>query len=233
MSVIHEFTFVCHHGSPGTPDDFQYISQGLTQYNWHAVDRYSGDKGPSEGAHIQMGYSWGSVNAIKSAVLNPEHTKAVILISPYMFVEKKMSPAIKTILSLPIVGNILLSKMAPKSISKMILESSSPKEVPESYRPCEQLFSDPKILKPALFEKDIPTSRIINDLKALKKLAIPVLLLRGDSDKTSGDNMQFHELAKYLDYGEVIFAEGGHALPWTHTQGVIDEIKKFLSNFNQ
>ncbi|MBK22585.1 MAG: hypothetical protein CME70_01155 [Halobacteriovorax sp.] len=233
MSVIHEFTFVCHHGSPGTPEDFKFISEGLSQYNWHPVDRYSGDKGPSEGAHIQIGYSWGSVSAINAAVKNPEHTKAVILISPYMFVDKKMSPAIKTILSLPILGNILLSKMAPKSIGKMIKDSSSPKEIPENYKPCEKLFSNPKILKPALFEKDIPTTNIIENLKSLKKLAIPVLLLRGDSDKTSGENKQFSELAKHLDVAEVIFTEGGHALPWTHTQGVIDEIKKFLSNFNQ
>ena len=127
----------------------------------------------------------------------------------------------------------MLSKIAPKSIGKMIVDSSSPAEIPETYKPCELLFSNPKVLKPALFEKDIPTTEVISNLKKLKELSIPVLVIRGDADKTSNEGEQFKKLSEYLDYEEVVLSNGGHALPWTHTEGVLGEIEKFLSNVNQ
>lgn len=223
-------TFVAHHGSPGTPSDFDEIKKAFGQYNWHSVDRYNNDHGPSQGEHIQVGYSWGSVDAIEAAVKNSDKTKGVILISPYLFVSKKMSPVIKTILSLPVLGNALLSKMAPKSIGKMIIDSSSPAQIPDTYKPCEEVFSRPEVLKPALFEKDIPTNEIIENIKKLKDLPIPVLVIRGDADKTSNEGEQFKKLAEHLNYGEVVLENGGHALPWTHTEGVINEFQKFIDS---
>lgn len=230
MTSLEDYTFVAHHGSPGSPEDFTFLKNEFTQSNWHSVDRYKNDHGPGHGSLVQLGYSWGAVDAVKSAVEHSEQTKAVILISPFMFVTKKMSPLIKTILSLPVVGNFMLSKMAPKSINKMIVDSASPSEIPENYKSSELLFSNPGILKPAMFEKDIPTSDIIKTIEKLELLNIPVLLIRGDADKTSNDNEQFNKLKKYLKYEEVVLPRAGHALPWTHTKGVQDEIKRFLSN---
>jgi pimeloyl-ACP methyl ester carboxylesterase len=231
MTSLENLTLVAHHGSPGTVDDFRYLKSEFTQLNWHSVDRYKDDHGPGQGSLIQVGYSWGSVEAIKSAVKQKEHTKGIILISPYMFASNKMSPVIKTILSLPILGSLMLSKMAPKSIVKMIKDSASPNKVPENYRICETLFSKPEILKPAMLEKDIPTSDIINSLEKAKSLDIPVLVIRGDADETSNNNNeQFEILSKYLEFEEVILKSAGHALLWTHTRGVQDEIKRFLSN---
>ena len=232
MSNLERLTFIGHHGSPGTPADFEEIQKLLPASNWLCLDRFSNPQRQTEGAVIQVGYSWGSVSAIESALENPNLTKAVILISPYLFVSKKMSPLIKTLLSMPIIGNALLSKMAPSSISKMINDSSYPSDVPSSYRPFEQVFANPKILKPSMFEKDIPTESIVQNIKKLKTLAIPIFVIRGDSDKTSGDGDQFKLLSNHLDYTEVIVPNGGHALPWTHSQGVANEFQKLVDNLN-
>ncbi len=230
MTNLEKLTFIGHHGSPGTPADYEEIQKLLPASKWICLDRYQNPTRQPEGAVIHVGYSWGSVEAIKSALENPSLTKAVVLISPYLFVSKKMSPAIKTILSLPIVGNLLLSKMAPSSIAKMMVDSSYPSEVPTSYKPNEQVFTNPNVLKPAMFEKDIPTESIVKNLKELKNLPIPVLVIRGDSDKTSGDGDQFKLLKNHIDFSEVIIPEGGHALPWTHTKGVTDEFQKLVDN---
>lgn len=232
MNNLEKLTFIGHHGSPGTPSDFEEIQKLLPASKWQCHDRYQSPCRQPEAAVVQVGYSWGSVPSIESALENPSLTKAVVLISPYLFVSKKMSPAIKTILSLPLFGNMLLSKMAPKSISKMIIDSSSPSEVPSSYKPLEQVFSNPKVLRPAMFEKDIPTESIVSNLKKLKALSIPILVIRGDSDKTSGDGDQFKILANHLDFEEVIVTNGGHALPWTHPQGVANELQKLVDNLN-
>ena len=232
MSNLEKLTFIGHHGSPGTPSDFEEIQKLMPASTWLCHDRYNKPQIQPEGAVVQVGYSWGSVPSIESAIENPGLTKAVVLISPYLFVSKKMSPVIKTILSLPLVGNLLLSKMAPKSIAKMIIDSSYPSSVPGSYKPFEKLFSNPEILRPAMFEKDIPTENIVNYLKKLKTLPIPVFVVRGDSDKTSGDGDQFKLLANHLDFKEIIIAGGGHALPWTHTQGVTNELQKLVDNLN-
>lgn len=216
-----------HHGSPGTPNDFELLKVACPNIEWSTSDRFNNQTLESD-CILQLGHSWGSYHAIKTALANPKSTKAVILIAPYLFVDKKMSGVIKTILSTPVIGKLLLSRIAPRAIEKLLADSSSPSKVPAAYRKNKDLLTAVNVLRPALFEKNIQTSQIIADLEALDKLSINVFVIRGDLDKTSSNGEQFKLLSKHLKFHEVILKDAGHALPWTHPIEIAKELQKLL-----
>ncbi len=81
---------VLHHGSPGTPDDFKQIEKHFDNFKITKPNRIQSTHfHPTK--HTEVGYSFGSVKAILDASKNPEQTDAVILVSPYIFINDKPS----------------------------------------------------------------------------------------------------------------------------------------------
>lgn len=223
-------TIIFHHGSPGTPQDFRHVGGALRDLGQILTpDRTQKKQASSpEGKLHHIGYSFGCVEALKSAANNPDKTASVTLIAPYIFINKKMGAAAKVIMKTPLFSSLLLKKMAPKSIEKMLRDSSYPCDIPPQYQEDAKAYFNPELLKHSMFEKEEIMSSVENALKILKDANIPVTLIRGAQDKTSPLDQQITPLKDSIQVNEYCLENAGHALLWTHTQRIAEIIKEAL-----
>jgi len=214
-----------HHGSPGVPEDFSVLEPHLQKFILHFVNRNIKPANPNN-QNIQIGYSFGSVEAIKQAAQNPSQVKAVVLISPYIFIEDSVSLLKKVILNVPFVGSSILKKAASGAINEMVKKSSLPLSPPANYLQASQAYLDPTKLKQSIFEKDYDNNELRNAISKLKSENIPVYVIAGDKDESSKDQEQLKKLNILIKSQNKIINNAGHALLWTHTQEVVEFIKE-------
>jgi olefin beta-lactone synthetase len=220
---------VFHHGSPGTSKDFHQLSHKLGDFELIYCERMKGQK--QEG-NIHVGYSFGCTQALIQAAEQKEKAELIFLIAPYIFIDKQMSPIMKAILNLPIISNILLAKMAPGSIDKMIKNSSYPLTPTPEYIEDAKRYLDPKVLKHSLFEKIDTLPRLSKALEALKKAGTKIILIRGAQDQTSPLQQQITPLKERLETIEYCLENAGHALLWSHNDRIAQIIKENIMKKN-
>jgi olefin beta-lactone synthetase len=223
-----------HHGSPGTPADFRHLVEHLSKETKNIeidyIDRNKKNNKRTPAAEIQVGYSFGCVEALKAAAHNPENTQAVVLVAPYVFVNKKMSGLQKTLMGLPILSDLLLSKIAPKAIQGMLQNSSAPCEIPASYQEDAKCYTIPSVLKKSMFEKENIVPTVENAIQTLKEKNVPILLIRGAQDQTSPLEQQITPLKNKLNIREYCLENAGHALLWTHPQRLSEILSEVITN---
>lgn len=235
---------IFHHGSPGSPNDFSHLKKHLSDLEIIEVDRIEEKKAGvkdkikelTKNATIQLGYSFGCTRALKYAVKN-KNTKLVILVSPYLFPTKKPGALMKGLLISDLFRNLALPAMAKKSIEKMLIESSHPKSVPESYQNDAKLYFNGERLSHSILEKDIKHEKIIKRLEELKAKNIPVIVIMGEGDQTSykGVNKenQFDPLLTFKNIQIKTLPDAGHALLWTHPKELANLVNECLEKFSQ
>ncbi|MCP4913266.1 MAG: AMP-binding protein [Oligoflexia bacterium] len=214
-------TYSFHHGSPGLPSDFLQISIENSENKYNFKNR-------SEQLHtssdIVVGYSFGCVRALKEAVLTP-NTKKLYLIAPYLLQTKPVGALKSFLLNLPVIGDGILRKAGAKAIEEMIISSCAPATPTEFYQSQARSYTEPRVLKLAMFEKDFDLSDTINDLKQLREKNIEVIMISGDQDSTLNQEDLYHKLKVYLpELKRITIKNGGHALIFTHA----DEVKAHI-----
>jgi acyl-CoA synthetase (AMP-forming)/AMP-acid ligase II len=231
---------IVHHGSPGKGSDFAHLKNQLKDLEIIDYDRVLATSTKDiVGANIQLGYSFGCVEAVKQAVKN-KNTKLVILVAPYMFPPKKPGPLMKGLLLSDLFRNVALPMLAKKSIEKMVKESSHPKQAPDHYIKDSLEYYNAERLAMSLLEKDISHSEVYKNLETLRDNNIPVVVIMGEGDQTcyKGINRerQFNPLLTFKNINIKLLQDGGHALLWTHTKelaGLIEEsMGKFMGQSN-
>lgn len=227
------YTLVAHHGSPGTPDDFKGIKESFSEHEFLTPTRKGYPQHNSNLPHndkiIVVGYSFGTLQALKDACEYGTKVKKIILISPFLFGGRKLGTVAKTLIQAPLLGNYILNKSALKAIPQMLENSSSPQKVSEEYLAHGEKFKSSAILRPALLEKDFCACCIPNLLQELAAKKIPVVIIRGEKDKTSTYESQIAPLKKEISIEEHIIPEGGHALLWTHKNEVVNLMKNEIN----
>lgn len=218
---------IYHHGSPGVKEDFNEIINDKNEN--YFTDRLDKIDHNSIAADTIVGYSFGSVHAIKQAsILNS--CKDLILIAPYF---GRTSKAITTIAKIPIVSDMILGKKAETSILEMIRKSSLPKAPTQNYQNMLKTYSDLKRLKFSLIEKDVSDNEIENDICLLKNKNINLTIIIGDHDQEA---IKAGEKLKNLIPSANIHTikDAGHALLYTHGQELTnitnkkkEDMKKF------
>ena len=222
------FTIEAHHGSPGTPNDFndlktQALNEGLN------LDIKAVSRGQDASAEIIMGYSYGCVKALKKAN-NSKKCKALILIAPYLVNENGSNTLIKTILKTPFLGKKILSAKADSAIEELLAKSSSPQEVPPSYRELFKDIDQVSVLKNAVLEKIETEKEITDEIEKFHDSGRPLLLIAGDSDKSSPAEFHLRPFEAIENVEAHIIKDGGHALSWTHKEQVLGHIERFIKN---
>jgi acyl-CoA synthetase (AMP-forming)/AMP-acid ligase II/pimeloyl-ACP methyl ester carboxylesterase len=227
------------HGSPGGPKDFLFLQKGCEKVTktvqWIFSDRYNDSSDVTSAlerhTHLVLGYSWGCVLALESAVELARQGKrpdGVFLIAPYLVKPKPLSGGMKTLLSLPLLSNLLLTLKLKSVIMGLLKDSSAPAAIPDYYKYSCQFWAKAKYIKKALLEKELyPQTKIEKLLQELASFKIPLFILSGDSDQTSGPE-QLALLKKYLpDLQAKQLTQAGHALPWTHIKECVTELLTF------
>lgn len=223
---------MCFHGSPGAPDDFDSLTNKLENVKIIAVPRYRENKasnddlsfGINKGVFV-LGYSWGGVPAIDYAIKNHSLTKGIILVSPYLFPSK--SKVIKRIVDIPILGKYLLRLMGNKFIDNLLKKSSYPDHPPLAYTRLSSAYAP--ILKASIDEKT-QGKDVVEMLKKLKKLSIPLFLIWGEKDLTSQESTQILPIRMNAHpFLEEKIKNAGHALIFTKPNEVAKLILKVIS----
>tara|TARA_R110000868_G_scaffold61524_1_gene186907 strand:+ start:13729 stop:16131 length:2403 start_codon:yes stop_codon:yes gene_type:complete len=219
---------VAHHGSPGHPDDFLHLKKYLKgAFDFHAPHRGE-DASEIEDERVEIGYSFGAVSALNAALKNG--AKEVILISPYLFPETAPTKLKKTLLKTPGIGALLLGLVGKKSIEQMLVESSYPAQVPESYTQDSLNYLIPYRLRTSVLEKDIDHANIRALLAAHAAKGTKLTVLRGREDKTSSVTTHIKPLVDLAGAKEHIFDMAGHALLWTHPKKLAESLIAILNN---
>ncbi len=226
---------IVHHGSPGKGSDFSHLKNQLKNLNIVYYDRVlTKNNEEIKNADIHLGYSFGCVEALKKAVTNAE-TKLVILVSPYLFPQKKPSALMKTLLLSDLFRNTILPAIAKKSIKRMVKESSHPKLIPDHYLKDSAEYFNSERLAHSILEKDMDHASVHKNFEILRQRNIPIVLIMGAEDQTSykGNNrsQQFTPLETYKNIIINILQDAGHALLWTHTKELAVVIEESIGRF--
>lgn len=224
---MSDITVNIHHGSPGHPLDFSLFSEKIEA---KITFNTKNDKTPSLVETIELGYSFGCLSAIKRANRNPENTKALILIAPYIF-PRKESPLKLALINMPILGRALINKAMNKSIEEMLIKTASPQEVPEEYRECSKNYLDVDLLINSINEKQVSLDEVEKELSNLKKHNIKVYLIYGNEDLSIMPTQQIERLKSKIHLSDELKLDGmGHALPWTAKEVCTTFINGLLNN---
>jgi len=220
----------CFHGSPGSPEDFNSLIKHLENIKVIALPRYtqkgvsSLDQSVNVNKHFVLGYSWGGVPAIDHAIKNHSSTKGIILVSPYLFPTK--GKLLKSISDIPIFGEFLLSVVGNKFINNMLKKSSCPDSVPLEYKKASLTYVS--ILKASINEK-LQEENVIEMLRKIDKLSIPLFLIWGENDLTSRENTQILPIrVNAQPILEEKIENAGHALIFTKPKEVAQIILKMI-----
>src|SRR5690606_24076343 len=125
-------TLVAHHGSPGHPDDFSHMQRHLPPQAKVIPLQRGRNVTVVDGMRIELGYSFGCLSALKSALEND--VNVVVLVAPFLFPSERPSNLKRRLVKTPGVGALLLGIAGPSGIEKMLVQSSSPAQVPENDR---------------------------------------------------------------------------------------------------
>ncbi|MBY0414648.1 MAG: AMP-binding protein, partial [Bdellovibrionales bacterium] len=226
---------ILHHGSPGSEKDFLHLKNQLKNLDVITYDRVLKNKVRGfEEAEIQLGYSFGAVEALRTAARSKK-TRLVILIAPYLFPKKPPGALLKGFLLSDLFRNLALPALAKKGLDKMIIESSHPLSPPESYKKDALEYLNGNRLAESILEKDINHKEVLTLLSLLRDRDIPIVVIIGEGDQTSykGINKeeQFNPLLPFKNVVINTLKDAPHALLWTHTNEVASKIHEALGKF--
>lgn len=209
---MNDLTINLHHGSPGHPEDFNQLKEALAGKAQTLTKR---EDHPSVSDSVEVGYSFGALSALRRANRNPEKTKALILLAPYL-IPTKDSTIKKLLLGTPLINKFIINKVKEKSIEQMLEKSSSPLAAPEKYKEDAKRYLNSEVLLDSVREKQIDAQEILKEIENLKSHNIKVYLIYGDSDQTMIDTNQLEQIKSLLPIEkEIVLKNQGHALLWT------------------
>lgn len=246
---MNGFSVYCYHGSPGVPEEFNQMRENLIQLNsdlkvkqlvrtgYPSIDLDSEASAlvKFDPASVLVGYSFGAYDCLKDSLRvlreDPKKIKGIVLVSPYLYPEKKIGSFQKWIVKNPLFGDLILNRKGPKAIRNMLYESSFPRATPISYIQVERKLSHPRVLRAGILEKaEWSTSTLHSLLEEIQSFGVPVGLIWGKQDQTSSEERQIAPLREKLDIlKETQIPNAGHAIPWTHPK----DLAIFLNQFTQ
>lgn len=231
---------VALHGNPGTIDDFEAIFRRLkldknantiihhrpsagADLHWlvrdieHTVERQSASE------ITLVAYSWGCYLACHWLSISKFKIKRLIFISPTIVAENPVSLLAAAITRLPLMGSLILKKIARKKSPEFIAKSFYPlKPSPEDYAILDNDLNNPDIWKGAIRYKRQQQRFGIDGLRL--PAGIDTLIVRGESDSSVDWSVQEKALHMlFPDWGKVatqVVKNAGHALLWTEAEGL-------------
>lgn len=223
------------HGSPGNVNDFDELKTAINAKNSNC--QFIGDNRfknltNHETAEIFLGFSFGCVQALIEANQS-KSVKKVILISPFLFPDKKVGPLMKMLAKNAVFKNILLPKLAKKKIEEMVQNGCLSQHLNQQQLLKTKKYLEPDSLAHSILEKDIDKNAVIKLLDNLNEKGISLLAIFGDQDATSynyhGKKTQFEPLLNYKNISFEIIQGAGHYPIWTHLNETSELIIKTIN----
>lgn len=226
-------TIVCHHGSPGTPREFDLVAAALPDRVFLPVSRpgypaYTSAPYMPERA-VHLGYSWGCVAALRAAVRDTARIAGVLLLAPFVSASN-VGLVARTILRVPVLGDRVLARKLPGIVEELLEKSCRPDPVPDFYRDVVSPRLTTAAVKSAILEKTVEGISVSSALSILRGAGVPLGIVWGDRDTLAPPAKHVEPLKREAApvFAQVI-AGGGHALHLTRPKQVAAAIDSFLA----
>lgn len=174
-----------------------------------------------------VAYSWAAYEALTYLILNPDHVERVFLINPLIHEQFPFSKNwirgahVPWIDKLYAIGDSLFNTQ--RYLKTLFAPQVVPLEIEKTLRPLLQTSSTwqaANVYKHLIV--DFPLS------EELKSYPIPIRALFGEQDSMAPFASQISSFQALINFSYSIIPAAGHALPWTHTNLIINEIKSFV-----
>lgn len=227
-------TIIALHGNPGHPDDWSLLQKSLPAGTpaFHAVDATQDDwiflLTQDSTKKILIGHSWGAYRILKKLPEYCDYVEKVILINPYVAVERPLSGPVQALLQTPILGDFLLKgnhKKNHESFFEDLIDPLSKTDIPYLQKVQERL-SDWILWKKTALNKILMQN---NPWKSEDLCGVPVVAVYGEQDKISSLPVQEEILKQYPNYKKIMIPNAGHGLIWSH----VGELMKIVMDANQ
>lgn len=237
---------VALHGNPGTIADFEAIFQRLELDN--KVDTVIHHR-PSAGADLHwlvrdiertvgrhptseitlLAYSWGCYLACRWLSVSKFKINKLIFISPTIIAENPISPLAVAITRLPLVGGLILKRIAQKKSPEFIAKCFYPLKPSEKVCAIQyNVLNNAGIWKGAIHYKRQQQNSGIAGLRIPED--IETIIIRGELDGSVDWSVQEKALRMlFPDWSKVVthvVKNAGHALPWTES----DKLARIIQN---
>ena len=121
----HHVTYFAFHGNPGTKKDWDLVKNELdAKFELIALDPYQDDWRKTFAEHhgkfSLIAHSMGCLVALQAAKEFGGKIDRMLFINPYVVTERPLSPVAKTLISLPVVGDVLLKTSHKKASEAFI-----------------------------------------------------------------------------------------------------------------
>ena len=174
-----------------------------------------------------IAYSWGCYLACRWLAISKLNISKIIFISPTLIAENPVSPLAVIITKIPILGNLILNRIAKTKSIEFIEKCFYPQiPSPQNQALLYNQLNSPVIWKGAINYKHQQQKIGIAGLKKFDD--IKVIVVRGELDSSVNRLVQENALRTLsLDWGKVRMHEiknAGHALLWTHAKQIAQRL---------
>lgn len=214
------------HGNPGHPQDWDLLARHLSEIT--TVDAYADDwidlvkKGSDK--KILVGHSWGAYRILKTLPQISQYVEKVILLAPYVKVERPLPGFAATLLRTPWIGKKLIQSSHQKSKDSFINELIHPFKIEglAYYQELHQKIQDLQIWERTAFNK---VKMQDNPWTVADICDTPIYVYYGGQDKISNESLQNEVLKQYPKAHFKTYRDMGHGLIWSHAAEIAREIQ--------
>jgi pimeloyl-ACP methyl ester carboxylesterase len=178
---------------------------------------------------VLVGYSWGSLVALRTAADSHARPRAIVLIAPCLQ-PRPASALRRAIVRAPWLGTALLARCGTTLIGTMLAQSAHPCSIPDTYQRQAARLARSVCLRQAVLEKSEPGLPAAAALETVHARSIPLAVIRGTDDRISPQQDQLNAIRRCVPgVIDVCLEQAGHALPWTHPLEVARAIQDLLA----
>lgn len=179
-----------------------------------------------------IAYSWGCYLACHWFAQSKLNIARMIFISPVLVAENPVSKFALIITRLPMLGNIILNKIAKNKSPEFIEKCFQPnKPSPQDYATLYKQLNNPVLWKGAIHYKYQQQTIGINDLKKIND--VEIVIIRGTQDASVNWTVQQNALRALITNWDHVgvheIKNTGHALLWTEPDQLAHIIRRAMA----
>ncbi len=218
-------TILALHGNPGAPQDWTLLKNHAATIK--AVDAYSDDwireVQQSTEKVILLGHSWGAYRILKALPAIASRVEKVVLLAPYVNIERPLSGVARALLKTPFIGEKLIQGNHKKSKDGFLNDLIYPFKVEglPYYKEIESRLQHWQMWQKTAFVK---MQMQASPLTKADISQIPITVIYGSDDKISSSDSQNEILKQYPNITIKHLENAGHGMLWSHPEMISKEL---------
>lgn len=182
------------------------------------------------GPFALLAYSWGAYLAMAYMRRFPENVTGALFINPMLVDKTSISLPSQIMLATPVLRSLILRIRSRSMAAAFVKRIFNPEEpTPEVKGHLEMYLANTQIWRGVASYKKLMLAKPLPD--QISEIKVPVHALFGDKDLVAPQALQMPMLQNLPKLSNDTLSGGGHALMWTHSDRILQEIGKLPFEF--